>query len=315
MMKFLHIIVPTIFYFFGLVGIGYSQEKFLAEFQKDSIVSSLDGNIQRFFYYRSVGEAKNPLVVFLHQWSASYVSFKNSLATQAIAKNWNYIQPDFRGPNNHIKACGSKYVTQDIDEAIDWALRNLPVDKANIYLVGASGGGYATLCSFMKSRHYVKEYSVWVPITDIKRWYFESKTRGLKYADDIVHCTCDSCKEIDFEEVIRRSPLYWETPVSKLNNSKLKIYAGVHDGFTGAVPIIHSVSFYNKIVTDLKGSNNEMVAFDDLSWMLTTRSAPGEIQGKLGDRDILYYKCYKNVSLTIFEGSHEILVDEVLPKE
>lgn len=279
-------------------------------FTLDSIKSPIDGQKQKFYYYAS-SQKKMPLVVSLHQWSSDYSNYKNSLAPQTREKDWNYIHPDFRGPNNNPKACGSDYVIADIDATIDWAIKNLDVATENIYIIGASGGGYAALCHFMKSKRKIKEYSVWVPITDLRRWYFESKSRGSKYADDIISCTCGICVEPDFNEAIRRSPLYLKTPVEKLNNCKLKIYAGIHDGYTGAVPIAHSVLFYNKLAGELGGSEDEKVSMDDLCWMLSARSAPGKISGKIGDRNILYNKTCKNVSLTIFEGTHEILVDTI----
>jgi hypothetical protein len=164
----------------------------------------------------------------------------------------------------------------------------------------------------MKSRHKVKEYSVWVPISDLKRWYFESESRNSKYATDIIRCTCENCNEINLEMAVERSPLYWETPVDKLNDCKLKIYVGIHDGYTGSVPIIHSLLFYNKIVNDTGGSESSYVSCDEMTWMLTTRTSPRQTKEKIGDREIHYFKTFKNVSLTIFEGGHEILVDSVL---
>lgn len=296
----------------GATTLGFSQEQPWEGFQKDSIVSSLDGAIQRLYYYKSTDPENKPLVVSLHQWSSDYASFKNSLAPQVRAMNWNYIHPDFRGPNNHMKACGSSYVIEDIDEAIDWAIKNLSVDTTSIYVVGASGGGYAALCSFMKSRRLVKEYSVWVPITDLKQWYYESKLRNSKYAADIVRCTCGDCSMIDLEDAVRRSPLYWKTPVEKLSGCKLKIYAGIHDGFTGAVPVSHSIDFFNKMVANSGGEKKDQVSGEETYRMLTKQKGSDGEHGQIGDRDILYMREYKNVSLTIFEGGHEILVDEVL---
>lgn len=283
-------------------------------FQKDSVKSSLDGTVQYFYYYNATGNVKQPLVVSLHQWGADYAEYSNSLAPQSKEKNWNYIHPDFRGKNNHIKACGSKYVIADIDDAIEWAIKNLPVDTTRIYVVGASGGGYAALCHFMKSRYTIKEYSVWVPITDLKKWYFESKSRKSHYAGNIIKCTCGDCKKIDFSKAVERSPLYWDTPLYKLKKTKLRIYAGVHDGYTGAVPISHSIFFYNKVVSELGGKDINIIQSDDLIWLLSARNSPEGMnpEKKLGNRDIVYEKKYENVSITIFEGGHEILVDEVL---
>jgi hypothetical protein len=305
-----------VFLFFGLAWIStpcFSQKLEWEGFHKDSTISSLDGIVQRFYYYKSTESGRQPLVVFLHQWSWDYASFKNSLAPQTREKNWNFMHPDFRGPNNHRKACGSDYVIRDIDEAIDWAIQNLDIDTSRIYVVGASGGGHAALCSFMKSRHRVKEYSVWVPITDLKQWYFEIQTKNPKYAEDIIHCTCGDCQGVDLDEAVNRSPLFWKTLVEKLGSCKLKIYAGIHDGYTGAVPVSHSINFFNKVVSESGGEINDLISDMEMNFMVTKQKGPGEKYGRIGDRDIIYYKTFKNVSLTIFEGGHEILVDEVLP--
>lgn len=304
-----------VFILLGTAKYGGAQENLWEGFLKDSIASSLDSARQYFYYYKPDGEGDKPLVVSLHQWGADYSTYKNSLGPEAKAKNWNYIRPDFRGPNNHFKACGSEYVIADIDDAIDWAIKNLPVDTTLIYVVGASGGGHAALCHFMKSRQKVKEYSVWVPITDLGRWYHESVSRNPKYASDIIKCTCEGCSEYNPEKAIKRSPLYWKTPIEKPGGTKLKIYAGIHDGYTGSVPITHSISFYNKIVADLGGADSDKVSCDELTWMLTTRTSPDKTRGRINDREIHYFKTFKNVSLTIFEGGHEILVDGILSKD
>lgn len=292
-----------------------AQEGKWKSFTKDSIYSNLDNNKQYFYYYKSSSSDKKPLLVSLHQWGANYEEYNNSLAPQAKELDWNYVHPDFRGANKHIKACGSDYVISDIDDVIDWALKNFSVDKSQIYVVGASGGGYAALCSFMKSKHDIKEYSVWVPISDLKRWYYESKSRKSHYAKNIINCTCDGCDKLDEDKAIERSPLYWSTPVKKLNNTKLNIYAGVHDGYTGAVPIIHSINFYNKVVSDIGGTDTDKVSDSDAIWMLTTRTSPNNDNKQIGPRKLLYNKSFKNVSITIFEGGHEILVNEILKNQ
>lgn len=281
----------------------------------DSISSSMDVEMQHFYYYRSDLSKKQPLVISLHQWSANYAEYKNSLAPEIKARQWNYIHPDFRGANKHMKSCGSDFVVSDIDDIIDWAIMNLPVDTTQIYVVGASGGGYAALCSFMKSKHNVKEYSVWVPITDLKRWYFESKSRKNNYANDIIRCTCGDCEDMDELKAMARSPLYWDVPVDKLKSTKIKLYAGIHDGYTGSVPIIHSLLFYNKIVESLGGFDGDVISNEDIIWLLTTRTSRTEWKNGddafIGNRKIIFHKSYENVSLVLFEGAHEILTNIV----
>lgn len=283
--------------------------------QKDSIQSALDGNTQVFYYDKSTAATPQPLIVELHSWSNSADSQKGMMATQVHAKNWNFIFPNFRGMNNHAKACCSEFVLADIDEAIDWALKNMRVDRKHIYVVGYSGGGYATLATYMRSRHSIRGFSAWASISDLEAWYKESTERKNKYAAEIVQCI--GAKEgFDAVKARARSPLFWSTPVNKRKNSSLQIYVGVHDGYTGSVPISQSINFYNKILKDLKEKDQtRYVSAEDADVLLKTRSFPATQPPKnIGDRAILYQKMAKNIGFTVFEGTHEILYGEVLER-
>lgn len=284
-----------------------------AYLQKDSIRSSLDGITQVFYYDKSTAATPQPLVVELHSWSNSADSQMGMIATQVHAKNWNYIFPNFRGVNNHPKACCSEFVLSDIDEAIDWALKNLKVDRKQIYVVGFSGGGYATLSTYMRSRHAIRGFSAWASISDLEAWYAQSVERKNKYAAEIVQCI-GANGTFDAEKARARSPLFWERPTNKRKNTLLQIYVGVHDGYTGSVPISQSINFYNKLLKDFKEKDqSRYVSAEDLELMLKTRSFPTQNPaGKLGDRALLYQKTAKNIGITVFEGTHEILYGEVL---
>jgi pimeloyl-ACP methyl ester carboxylesterase len=296
---------------FVLVNTAFAQRPdFL---KKDSIRSSLDGNTQVFYYDKSTASTPQPLVVELHSWSNSADSQKDMVAAQANAKKWNYIFPDFRGVNNHPKACCSEFVISDIDEAIDWALKNLPVDPKRIYVIGTSGGGYATLAMFMKSRHQIQTFSAWASISDLSAWYGESVERKNKYAAEILQCT-GANSGFDAQKARERSPLFWKTPAKNRRNSHLQIYAGIHDGYTGSVPISHSINFYNKLLTDTGEKDHaRYVSENEAASMLKTQTFSGQKPSKtIGDRAVLYQKSSKNISLTIFEGTHEILKNAAL---
>ena len=283
--------------------------------KKDSIQSALDGNTQVFYYDKTTSSTPQPLVVELHSWSNSAESQQKILAEQAHAKNWNFIFPNFRGINNHPKACCSPFVISDIDEAIDWALKNMRVDPQNIYVVGNSGGGYATLAMYMKSRHNIRSFSAWSSISDLAAWYGESVERKNKYAAEIIQCIGKDSQYNALNAKLR-SPLYWKTPVKKRQNSLLQIYVGVHDGYTGSVPISHSINFYNKLLSDGKEKDKlRYVSKQDADTLLKTQSFPtSKTPQTLGDRAILYQKTSKNIRLTVFEGTHEILNEVVLEK-
>jgi len=281
------------------------------------IPSSLDGQNQPAWFYKSKSSLPQPLIVSLHTWSGGFDQ-KDTLSWEAIRKDFNYIHPHFRGPNNTPQACGSEYALRDIDDAITYAIKNGNVDTSEIHITGVSGGGYSTLLAYMKTKHRVKTFSAWVPISNLVDWYYESVGRANKYAYHIALATTGmdfDTKNYDFneEEARARSPYFMQTPTQERKASKLYIYAGIHDGYTGSVPIIHSIAFFNKMVEDLGGDNSDEVPCDDIVWMLTTRTSPKETNEKIGDRDIHYHKTFNNVSITIFEGTHEILVNEVLP--
>ncbi len=280
---------------------------------KDSIQSTIDGNTQHFYYYKSTAKKNMPLIVQLHSWSFPADSLNTSgLDIEVVSKNYNYLFPDFRGVNNHIKACCSDYVISDIDEAIDWAIKNMNVDRKQIYMVGVSGGGYATLAMYMKSRHNIKAFSAWVPISDLGSWYWESVQRKNKYAAEIIKCTNETAF-FDSVKARDRSPLYWKTPAKKRKNSTIQIFAGIHDGHTGSVPISHSLNFYNKLLSDNGISDSVVyVSKKDMDIMLNqqTYNVPGNL--KIGVRAVHYQKKTKRIMLTIFEGGHEMLSKEVL---
>lgn len=274
-------------------------------FQMVQFPSPLDGEMQHAWYLAAEGTEPRPLLVSLHTWSGDY-NQKDTLAQMAAANNWNYIHPNFRGPNWTPKACCSRYALEDIDRAIDFAIERGAVDRSRIYVNGVSGGGYAALAVYMRSRHPVRSISAWVPISDLTTWYEQSVIRSANYANHILDCTGSENGELDVDEARARSPLYWETP---RRETRLSIFAGVYDGIQGSVPITHSINFYNKVVRDLGEPTEEATVSDaEKAWLLEHRKPidPGE---KIGDRYVCLRKRFQSIELVIFEGNHEMLVD------
>ncbi len=268
------------------------------------IVSSFDDTAQHALFFSPKLELPRPLLVVLHSWSGNYLS-EDPLAPMAIRAGWNYIHPDFRGPNCTADACLSNKVLADIEDAIQYALDNGKVDKHNIFVVGASGGGHAALGVYLRTRHPVKLFLAWVPISDLTMWYWQSKSRNNKYAQDILLCTSPAGR-LDEEEARRRSPLYWE--VSSCPGGRLEIYAGIHDGYTGSVPVSHSVLFFNKLV-ELLEAPDARVPDADLVKLLSRGITLNPDMEKIGGRDILYKKNIPEALLAIFDGGHEMLAE------
>jgi esterase/lipase len=288
-----------------------SEWKWPAGFHVVNIKSTKDASIQKAYAFQTTAKTPQPLIVSLHTWHGSYRQH-DALANQVKEKNWNYIHPDFRGVNRSIEACAGDLVIQDIDDTIDFALSNFNCDIEKIYVIGVSGGGYAALASFMKSKHNIAEFSAWCPISDIYWWYHQTKVRDLNHWEDILKCTNSSNGHLDEISAKSRSPLYWETPTQKLITAKLKIYTGVYDGIQGSVPITQSINFYNKILTDINCSDSLQYINDIEIVHLLEKQTPLNNYGQIGNRKIILKKEYKNVNITIFDGKHELLTDIVL---
>lgn len=280
------------------------------DFELVEISSSVDNRIQKSYFYKSKSKEPKPLIVSLHSWRGAF-SQNDDIADICKKKELNYIHPDFRGANNTIEACCSDLALADIDDAITYAIKHANVDASNIFVIGLSGGGYATLSTFMKSNHKIKKFSAWASITDLIAWYNESKIRKNNYAENILSCT-GSEDELDIEKARQRSPLFWNTPIEKLQSSKLFIYAGVYDGIQGSVPITHSINFYNKLLADLNASDTSKYVSNIEKLKLIEHQQPLGEFGYIAGRKICLKKVFGNVQLIIFEGKHEMLTDFAL---
>jgi hypothetical protein len=286
------------------------QTEWSKDFEIVEIKSSKDNSVQKSYFYKSKSNEPKPLIISLHTWSG-YYNQSDALAEICRQKDLNYIHPDFRGANLTINACCSEFALTDIDDAITYAIKNSNVDTAKIFVIGVSGGGYATLSAFMKSKQNIKKFSAWASITDLIAWYNESKIRSSNYAENILDCT-GSKNGLNIENAKQKSPIYWNTPTEKLQSSKLFIYAGIYDGIQGSVPITHSINFFNKLLSDMSVSDTlKYVSITEKLKLLEKRESLGEF-GNIAGRKIYLKKEFKNVSLIIFEGNHEMLTEYAL---
>ncbi len=276
-----------------------------------NIPSTLDSAIQEAYFYTSSSDEAKPLIVSLHTWSGDYTQ-RDPLVEQILEKDWNYIHPDFRGANNTPKAMGSAFAINDIDQAIKYALEKAKVTPSSIHVIGASGGGYATLYTFMKSKYDIDSFSAWVPISDIEAWYYQSLGRNNRYAGHILSATKSQDSILNVDEARSRSPLFMDTPVKQRSDSYLTIYAGIHDGYEGSVPISQSINFYNKIISDFGAPKDQLISKDEILNLVTMRTFPVESGDMIGERKIIFERKYRNTALVLFEGNHEMLPDVAL---
>jgi lysophospholipase L1-like esterase/pimeloyl-ACP methyl ester carboxylesterase len=288
-------------------------------FKEVEISSSVDDAVQKAYMYGTSSNIAKPLIVSLHTWSGDYTQ-EDPLTKEILARNWNYIHPDFRGPNHRPEATGSDLVISDISDAINYALENTNSNPDEVHIVGVSGGGYATLAAYMKLEYPVKSFSAWAPISDLESWYWESLGRKQKYALDILNSvSMDSL--FNRIEARKRSPLHQEFPYELRKNSHLFIYEGIHDGYDGSVPVTQSVNMYNRLVGEQKfgltnhdsiaavaGFDNDMVSQKEIIDLVTKRYIPEMIDKvHLFDRNVWLKRKHENIELVIFEGDHEQL--------
>jgi pimeloyl-ACP methyl ester carboxylesterase len=282
-----------------------------ASFYVVKVKSSRDGALQNLYYYRSSSKTPQPLVVSLHSWAGDYSQPDKKLSLLIKHKNWNYIHPDFRGPNNKPKSCCSEYVISDIDDAIIWAQSNLYTDPKRIYVIAGSGGGYVALCVWMKSNRKIRAFSIWNPITDLTAWYNESIQRKNSYKGDICRCTGSSAGSLDIPKAQERSPLFWNTSILNNKDSIVRIYAGLYDG-TGVnpVPLTHALRMYNKILLDMKVKEQAAFVSDQEMKLLSQNKAMSfKVTEHLGVRNVYLHKKFQNVELIVFDGGHELLAE------
>lgn len=281
-------------------------------FESVDIKSSVDGKIQKAIFYKSKKSDFQPLIISLHTWSGDY-NQEDPIAKEVKLRDWNYIHPDFRGPNNKREACGSSLVISDIEDAVSFSIKNANVDTGNIHIIGVSGGGYTTLMAYLKLGFPVKSFNAWVPVSDLNDWYWESKGRKNKYADDLAQIAT-SDKNFNWVELINRSPVLLPFKKDIRKNAALNIYTGIHDGYTGSVPISHSINFYNKIALELSSEKNEILISDKVKTDLIIKQLYpyADTTQKIGNRIIHLKKELPGLSITIFEGGHEMLVTPAL---
>jgi pimeloyl-ACP methyl ester carboxylesterase len=272
-------------------------------FRDVAIESSTDDHTQRAHFRSTTSDVPRPLLVSLHSWSGDYHQ-TDDLAPYVLAEDWNYIHPDFRGPNTTPDACLSPKALADIDDAIAFALDQGHIDRDNVFVVGSSGGGYATVGTFLKTRHAVRAFLAWVPITDLVAWFRESNERGRKYAADILQCVGDG-DTLNKDEALRRSPLHWH--LDDRPRGRLELFAGIDDGHSGSVPISHSLLFYNRLVDTFFAGETRINETEFDALMDRTARPTGDT---IGDRAIFLHRNTPLASITVFDGGHEMLARE-----
>jgi len=273
------------------------------------ITSSADGTKQPSYVILPAGFDPDgkpvPLLVSLHTWSGNLEQRNAPLEKLAEQRGWIYLFPNFRGPNQHPDACGSQLAQQDILDAVEWAKKKYPIDVRRIYLTGVSGGGHMTLLMAGRHPEVWAAASAWVGISDLAAWH--KKHAGSKYGR-MMEQSCGGApgdsKAVD-NEYRQRSPL---TYLHRAVELPLDIAAGVHDGYSGSVPIHHSLDAFNVIAKAAKAnliSAAEIKQLSRPSGHLDQPLASDQVEDATFGRRIFLRRTANKARVTIFEGGHE----------
>jgi len=274
--------------------------------------SSMDKSLQPMKVYHAKGNQPRPLLVALHSWSGNYKQkgWQIEAVQWCIKNNWHFIHPDFRGPNNNSKACGSDEAIQDIVDAVQHMQKNHQVDNNCIYLLGSSGGGHMALMMAGRHPEIWAGVSAWVPISDINLWWAQKnikKSKYFKYAKDIEKVLGGppaSDKKV-IQNGLSRSPIYYLKNAKRIN---IDISAGVNDGRNGgSVPFTHSLLAYNAIVEDDYKIPEELI-----KEFYSKQSLPPELPAPKDDplykdKKLIFRKTTDHTRVNIFQGGHEII--------
>lgn len=252
-----------------------------------------------------------PLLVSLHSWSGDLEQHNEPLEKLANERGWICLFPNFRGRNDQPEACGSELAQQDILDAVEWVTTKYPVDKQRIYLTGSSGGGHMTMMMVGRHPDVWAAASAWVGISDLSAWYRKHAAEDDGYGQ-MMRKVCGG-KPGDSEAIDRqyrmRSPL---TYLHQAIGVPIDIAAGVHDGYTGSVPVRHSLEAFNAIA---KADGSEVITADEIQQIsrpdgrLDSPHSSDQVEDTSFGREIYLRRHAKHARVTIFEGGHEGIAD------
>jgi|GEM_PF-1075139 len=269
-----------------------------------SIRSSLDGSAQpALVALPAAADRPAPLLVHLHSWSATFdKSGELDVAmAEAARRQWAFISPDFRGPNDRPEACGSELSVQDVLDAVDWMKKRARIDERRIYLLGSSGGGYMTLVMAGRAPQLWAAASAWVPISDLPAWYEFSKQKNSRYWKMLEGCFGGGPTHgMAVQQYRRRSPLFF---LAAARGLPLDINTGIQDGHTGSVPVSHAIRAFNVLAPP-----SLRVPETTLDEMVRDARVPGPLRVTVAEqrkRPVLFRRAAGPARLTIFDGGHE----------
>ena len=244
----------------------------------------------------------------LHSWSSDYRQANTSYGQWAVNHDWHFIHPNFRGRNRTPSSMGSELAVQDILSAVSWAKQQGNVDPNRIYVIGASGGGYASLLMAGRAPELWAGVSAWVPISDLVKWHAETAARKLRYAGEI-EAALGGHKPVPgtpaHADALKRSAI---TYMARARGVNLDINAGITDGHNGRVPISHSLEAFNALAAPKDRLSPALIGeFVKTAKVPAALRKEATVDASYGRKTVLFRRKSGAARVTIFQGGHEII--------
>ncbi|WP_434157880.1 alpha/beta hydrolase family protein [Stutzerimonas stutzeri] len=283
------------------------------EMEDITIPSSADDTEQAALFYDSGSDRKKPLLMVLHSWSTDYLqNIDIPLGQFAIANDWVFIHPNFRGQNDgRPESTASDLAISDMEDALQYARENAEIDESRIYLLGYSGGAMNAL--HLASRHpdVFAGVAAWVPVYDLVSWHAWNDRRGEKYAGEIEQaCGGEPNQGSEaYEECRKRSPSAHVPEVA--GNIRVLIAHGIDDT---TVPPEQALHAFNDLA-----DAQDRIPQEQIDQLMETRQVPDALQQRSlqgneqfpqfaeADADVLLYLKSGPTELVLFEGEHDML--------
>lgn len=277
--------------------------------QKITYQSSADNSQQPAMFYAPKTDEPRPLLVGLHSWSSDYTQESSAIyAEWAIANDWVFIHPNFRGSNESPETTGSELVIKDVVSAVEYAKQNAKVDTNRIYAIGYSGGGHLGLLLAGREPKIWAGVSVWVPISDLTAWYRESEQLGTKYAKEIAA----SCGGNPLENQAAAEDCRQRSGIAHLENARnvlIDIHHGIRDGHgEDPVPVSQSLRAFN-----ILAESADRFTVEKIEFITKNQAIPPQLKSETSNtadsEKVLLRRESSNVRLTIFDGGHDKITE------
>lgn len=278
------------------------------EIQEIKYRSASDDTDQPALHFTPSTKEARPLLVGLHSWSSDYRQANTSYGQWAVNHDWHFIHPNFRGRNRTPSSMGSELAVQDILSAVSWARQQGNVDPNRIYVIGASGGGYASLLMAGRAPELWAGVSAWVPISDLVKWHAETAARKLRYAGEI-EAALGGHKPVPgtpaHADALKRSAI---TYMARARGVNLDINAGITDGHNGSVPISHSLEAFNALAAPRDQLSSALIGeFVKTAKVPAALRKETAVDASYGRKTVLFRRKSGAARVTIFQGGHEII--------